>query len=109
MFIRIVGKPFHLFIIYVLSIQVQHYFAANKMKRQRIIQEFNCQLWTWFTGCTLYKNLRNLISHNYFTLCIEIIHWFSTKEFLKITNHEKLFNRKKLQLEIFHTMFIFLI
>ena len=42
-----------------------------------IIQEFNGLLWTWFIDCAVYKNIGNLISHNYFILCIEIICFFS--------------------------------
>lgn len=47
----------------------------------KIIRELNAKLWTWLISHTLYRNLANFISHNYFTLCLEISHWFSTKVF----------------------------
>lgn len=55
------------------------------------------------------KLLVNFLSHSSFALYIDIIHWFSTKEFLKTANHETTSQqkKKKMQLEIFHTVFIF--
>ena len=176
MFIRIVWKPIHLYIIYVVSIQGQHCFASNKMTWQRIvqelcmcavlfnscdpmdyslpgssamefskqefswgglpftpsvdlpdpgnpcllhllhwqtdswalsylgshtgiIQEFNCQLWTWCIDRAVDKNIGNLISPNYFILCIEIIHSFSTSLWRQIM--KQLFNRKKITMRNF--------
>lgn len=41
------------------------------------------------------KLLVNSLSHSYFALYIKIIHWFSTKEFLKTANHETTCQQKK--------------
>ena len=63
-----------------------------------IIQEFNGLLWTWFIDCAVYKNIGNLISHNYFILCIEIICFFSPSFWRQIM--KQLFHRKTIT--IFH-------
>lgn len=90
MFIRTVGEPYSLVYNYLI----------------KIIQELNAKLWTWFIGHTLYRNLANFIFHNYFTLCLENIHWFSTKEFLKATNHETTFQLRK-KMKVFCMIFVF--
>ena len=68
----------NLCLLYLLHWQADSLPLSHLGSHTGIIQEFNGPLWTWFIGSAVYKNIGNLISPNYFILCIGIIHSFST-------------------------------